>query len=235
MWTCTTSCGCAQNRKTGCERLPGWHRVSWVAWGPSVPTCSVTSRIHFDQELACRHSEVRPVVRGSGRHVYLPLLMAAGSITFLSARQIWPGSTYMHDRKKKEEEPIARLKQREKLRSKGKSCTKTNSCNPKVSVTDEPSKEGLRWPVWTKLEARKALQSSSSGRESSSAMVQTIRWKRYASAFETGHSRQPHHGDIRQQVLRIDEDRQQANSQHHRRRLPCWTTTTFRMSKKNLP
>ena len=33
--TCTSSCGCAKNRKTGCERLPGWHRVSWVAWGPS--------------------------------------------------------------------------------------------------------------------------------------------------------------------------------------------------------
>ena len=33
--TCTSSCGCAKNRKTGCERLPGWHRVNWVAWGPS--------------------------------------------------------------------------------------------------------------------------------------------------------------------------------------------------------
>ena len=33
--TCTSSCGCAKNRKTGCERLPGWHRVSWVARGPS--------------------------------------------------------------------------------------------------------------------------------------------------------------------------------------------------------
>ena len=33
--TCTSSCGCAKNRKTGCERLPGWHRVIWVAWGPS--------------------------------------------------------------------------------------------------------------------------------------------------------------------------------------------------------
>ena len=33
--TCTSSCGCAKNRKTGCERLPGWHRVSWVAWEPS--------------------------------------------------------------------------------------------------------------------------------------------------------------------------------------------------------
>ena len=29
--TCTSSCGWAKNRKTGCERLPGWHRVSWVA------------------------------------------------------------------------------------------------------------------------------------------------------------------------------------------------------------
>ena len=33
------------------------------------PTCSVTSCIHFHQELACRHSEVRPVVCGSGRHI----------------------------------------------------------------------------------------------------------------------------------------------------------------------
>ena len=33
--TCTSSCGCAKNRKTGCERLPGWHRISWVVWGPS--------------------------------------------------------------------------------------------------------------------------------------------------------------------------------------------------------
>ena len=88
------------------------------------------------------------------------------------------------------------------------------------------------WDGQFGLEAREALQSSSSGRESSSATVQTIRWKRYASAFETGRSRQPHDGDIRQQVLRIDEDRQQANSQNHRRRLPCWTTTTLRTSKK---
>ena len=44
------------------------------------------------------------------------------------------------------------------------------------------------------------------------------------------------HNNIRQQVLEIDEDQQQANSQHHRRWLPCWTTTTFRTSKKkNLP
>ena len=33
--TCTSSCGCAKNRKTGCEWLPRWHRVSWVVWGPS--------------------------------------------------------------------------------------------------------------------------------------------------------------------------------------------------------
>ena len=33
--TCTTSCGYAKNRKTRCERLPRWLRVSWVAWGPS--------------------------------------------------------------------------------------------------------------------------------------------------------------------------------------------------------
>ena len=33
--TCTSSCGCAKYRKTGCERLPVWHRVSWEAWGPS--------------------------------------------------------------------------------------------------------------------------------------------------------------------------------------------------------
>ena len=34
-----------------------------------VPTCSVTSRTHFDRELACRHSQVRPVACGSGRRI----------------------------------------------------------------------------------------------------------------------------------------------------------------------
>ena len=108
---------------------------------------------YIDQKLACRYSEVRPVVRGSGRR-----------ITFTSRCQ-WqravslfcqPGkfnpaahACTTEKEKKEEEEPIAKLKQREKLRSKGKSCTKTNSCNPKVTVTDESSKEGLRWPVWT--------------------------------------------------------------------------------------
>ena len=65
-----------------------------------VPTCSVTSRIHFDRQLACRHSQVRPVACGSGR-----------LITFTSRCQ-WqravsfcrPGSWHMHarqERKKK--------------------------------------------------------------------------------------------------------------------------------------
>ena len=35
----------------------------------SIPTCSVTSRIHFDQELTCRHSKVWSVVPGSGRRI----------------------------------------------------------------------------------------------------------------------------------------------------------------------
>ena len=118
-------------------------------------------------------------------HVYLPLPMAAGSITFFvgppnSARQHMHAQQKRKNKKKKkkkkeeeEEEPIARLKQREKLRSKGKSCTKTNSCNPKVTVTDKSSKEGLRWPVWNGG-SRSFARSSSSGRESSSETVRTI-------------------------------------------------------------
>ena len=114
--------------------------------GSSVPTWSVTSRIHFDQEFACRHSEVRPVVRGSGRRITFTSRCQWQRAVSLFCR---PGkfSPAAHTcttdkKKKKEEEPIARLKQREKLRSKGKSCTKTNSCNPKVTVTDESSKAG---------------------------------------------------------------------------------------------
>ena len=99
--------------------------------------------------------------------------MAAGSITFLSAPQIRPGG--MHERKKKE---LRRRTDREaeaerKVRSKGKSCTKTNSCNPKVTMTDESSKEGLRWPVWTGGSRSFAVFEQYSGRESSSATVQT--------------------------------------------------------------
>ena len=112
-----------------------------------VPTCSVTSRIHFDQELACRHSEVRPVVRGSGRRITFTSRCQWQRAVSLFVGPANSARHHMHARqkkKKKEEEPIARLKQREKLRSKGKSCTKTNSCNPKVTVTD------LRWPVWTR-------------------------------------------------------------------------------------
>ena len=79
----------------------------------NVLTCSVTSRVHFDEELVGRHTEVRPVVRwqhhGLRITIYLPLPMAAGSITFLSARQ---PALMQHGRKKKGEEPIARLKQR---------------------------------------------------------------------------------------------------------------------------
>ena len=73
--------------------------------------------------------------------------MAAGSITFLSARQIRPDSACMHVGEKKKRRRTDREAEAErKVRSKGKSCTKTNSCNPKVTMTDESSKEGLRWP-----------------------------------------------------------------------------------------
>ena len=115
----------------------------------SVPTCSVTSRIHFDQELACRHSKYGPLSVAAGAVSRLPpVANGSGQYHFF----VGPAAgTCMHDRKntkeRKKEEPITRLKQREKLRSKGKSCTKTNSCNPKVTVTDKSSKEGLRRPV----------------------------------------------------------------------------------------
>ena len=87
---------------------------------------------------------------------YGPLSVAAGAVSRLPPVANGSGQyhffvgpaagTCMHDRKKKKKKN-ARLKQREKVRSKGKSCTKTNSCNPKVTVTDKSSKEGLRWPV----------------------------------------------------------------------------------------
>ena len=56
---------------------------------------------------------------------------------------------------------IPSTKQREKLRSKGKSCTKTNSCNPKVNVTEKSSKEGFKGQFRV-LEVREALQLQSS-------------------------------------------------------------------------
>ena len=130
--------------------------MSWQ--GTSVPTCSVASRTHFDQELACRHSEVRPVVRGSGRRItFTSRCQWQRAVSpFCQPGKFGPAAHACTTEKKKkeaeeeeEEEPIARLKQREKLRSKGKLFTKRNSCNPKVTVTDESSKEGLRWPVWT--------------------------------------------------------------------------------------
>ena len=86
------------------------------------------------------HSEVRPVVRGFTSHCQWQRAVSL----FLSARQLAHACT---TERKKKKEPIARLKQREKLRSKGKSCTNTNSCNPKVNVTDKSSKEGSKRPV----------------------------------------------------------------------------------------
>ena len=80
-------------------------------------------------------SRLPPVANGSGQYRF-----------FVGQATGW----HMHSREKeeKEEEPIARLKQREKLRSKRRSCTKTNSCNPKLTVTDKSSKEGLIRPVF---------------------------------------------------------------------------------------
>ena len=108
-------------------------------------------------------------------HVYLPLPMAAGSITFLSARQIRPGSTCIHERKKKkeeeEEEPIARLKQREKSVPKENHARKQRAATQMWPWPMNRVRKG--WDGQFGLEAREALQSSSSGRESSSATVQT--------------------------------------------------------------
>ena len=191
-----------------------------------------------------RHSEVRPVVRGSGRR-----------ITFTSRCQWWravslfcrPGKfgpvahACTREKKKEEEEPIARLKQREKSVPKENHARKQTAATPKWPwpmnrVRKGWDGQGLRWAVWTGG-SRSFAVFEQWKREFIGDGTNTIWWKRYASAFEieTGRSRQAHHGDIRQQVLRIDEDRQQANSQHHCRRLPCWTTTTFRTSKRNLP
>ena len=80
------------------------------------------------------YHNVPPVAHGSGQYHFF-VGPAAGTD---AARQ----------KEKKGEEPIARLN-REKLRSKGKSCTKTNRCNPKVTVSDKSSKEGLRRSVWS--------------------------------------------------------------------------------------
>ena len=57
-------------------------------------------------------------------HVYLPLLMAAGSITFLSGRQIRPGSTCIHDRKKRRR-PDREAEAERKTPFQRKSCTKS--------------------------------------------------------------------------------------------------------------
>ena len=162
---------------------------------------------------------------------YGPLSVAAGAVSRLplvanSSGQyhffVGPAAgTCMHNRKKKRTQGWSREK---------KSVPKENHSRKQTAATPK-----WPWPInrvrkgwdgrFRVLEAHETWQSSSSWRESSSTTVQTIWWKRHASAFETGRFRQVHYGDIRQQVLRIDEDRLWANSQHHRRRLSCWTTT----------
>ena len=132
-----------------------------------VPTCSVMSRIHFDKELACRHSEVRPVVRGRGRRITFTSRSQWQRAVSLFCR---PSSWHIHTRQKKRKKRNARLKQREKVCSKGKSCTKTNSCNQ------------WPWPInrvrkswdgqFRVMEAHETSQSLSSWGERSSTMVQ---------------------------------------------------------------
>ena len=134
-------------------------------------------------------------------------------------------------KKKKRRRTDCEAEAERKLRSKGKSCTKTNSCNPKVTVTDELSKEGPRKCEMASLERRLAKLCSLR------AVEERVHRRRYKAFCESDMHRLSKQGIpdklIRQQVLRIDEDWQQTNSQHHRRRLPCWTTTTLWTSKKN--
>ena len=115
-----------------------------------IPTCSVTSRIHFDQELACRHSEVRPVVRGSGRRITFTSRCQWRRAVSLFCRpgKFGPVAHACTREKKRRRRTDREAEAERKVLSKGKSCKKTNSCNPKVTMTDESSKEGLRWPVW---------------------------------------------------------------------------------------
>ena len=79
----------------------------------------------------------------------------------------------MHARKKtkEEEEPNARLKQREKSVPKENHARKQTAATQKRPWPMNPVRKG--WDGQFGLEAREALQSSSSGRESSSATVQT--------------------------------------------------------------
>ena len=111
---------------------------------PKVPTCSVTSRIHFDVELACRHSEVRPVVRGSGRSsTFTSRCQWQRAVSlFLSARHL--AHVYTTEKKRRRTRGWSREK---KSVPKENHAQKQNSCNPKVTVTDKSSEEGLRWPV----------------------------------------------------------------------------------------
>ena len=115
---------------------------------PGLPECMFSHapwrHAHFDQELLCRHSEVRPVVRGSGRRIRFTSLCQWQRAVSLF---VGPAAgTCMHDRKKKKEEEREAEAER-KSPFQRKTCTKTNSCNPKVTVTDKSSKERLRWPV----------------------------------------------------------------------------------------
>ena len=150
-----------------------------------------------------------------------------------------PGSWHIHSQKKEK-----------KRRRTGREAEAERNSVPKENHARKQTAATQKWPCpinrakkgwegqFRVLEARQALPSSSSWRESSSATVQTIRWMRHRWAFETGRSQQVHHGDIRQQFLRIDEDRQRANSQHHRRRLPCRDDDHFadvKKKKKNMP
>ena len=168
-----------------CSHMP--HDLTHTIWSGT--------RVQAFRSTACCPWQRAPY------HVYFPLPMAAGSITFLSARL---AHECMAERRKRRRTNRG-LKLGEKLCSKGKSCTKTNSCDPKVTVTDGSSEEGLKRPVWSTGGPRSfAVFEQSKGEFS--VTVHTIRRKRHASACKTGRSRQVQHGDIRQQVLRIDKD-----------------------------
>ena len=161
------------------NHLTGKVNSAATAFSPNCkfPTCSVTSRIHFDQELACRHSEVRPVVRGSGRRITFTSRCQWRRAVSLFCRpgKFGPVAHACTREKRRRRRTDREAEAERKVRSKGKSCTKTNSCNPKVTMTNESSKEGLRWPVWTGG-SRSFAVFEQWRRESSSATVQTPFW-----------------------------------------------------------
>ena len=165
-------------------------------------------------------------------HDYLPLPMAAGSITFC------PPGWHMHARQKEKRRTRtdceAEAERKTPVVPKENHGRKQTAATKKVTVTDKSSKEfeGLKRPVSSTGSLRSfAVFEQLKGEFVGDGADHSVSSKATCISFRNKRSRQIHHGDIRQQVLGIDEDRERANSQHHCRLL-CWTTTTVGRQNK---